>query len=1821
MDSSTLKNWTRLLLDVGKRNNLVNFKDLPKSTVEVLLPEVDVLFNKADTEYTIPVYDPQLESQEKSNPAVPPLPLDLEKRTPKQKREKYLERYALAARKKLLVYNGGDPIEAIENLEKKARFFFEETGLHVSYMVFGFIRWGEFNPNETSTPPNKAPLLLAPINIEWDRTQGSYVVRFTGDDPFLNPTFAFKMESEFGIVLPEYNNEPFYEYLQKVKDLVENDKYKQRVFPDCKIGLFSFQKINMYRDLTDNAVTILAHENVRRLLDKAPEPSDQPVTQRLANPLIELQNVVDADSSQLEAIEKARAGVSFVLQGPPGTGKSQTITNIVAELLGQGKKVLFVSEKQAALNVVYDKLCKAGLGEFCLELHSHKAHKKEVVAELCKTLRTPKSGVSSRADQEIHLKESTMRQLDAYVDELHKPRPIVEKSLYELYQDYSSLRNAPIVNWTIPNLSSFDDGTLQNVLLLLKEYAAYVPLVGEDYRQNPWHGLQKRNASFQNKRELQNTIDALWQLVTEIKNPLEEASRLYGLDVVNLLESYNVALLFELLSIPNEIGAPLLDASKRNLVVRSIRVLDAQSADIKTSQASLDALFDERVFSLNGKEYRERLVQLYDGVFYRLLKNETSASKNNAPLRDAVDALLRLVDEIRESLDELARLYDIRCATLVDVYNLYHIFPILSKTKALGPKFLNASTIERVADELAEIDDQRINIQKSQSAIDALFDKEIYDIDGKDSRLRLVRLYSGFFTRLFNGEYKSFSKKLRLYKRDGKKLSYQEEIDAMEKLELFQENTAAFETRVLSLGNFVAPSALENNDSRKALREALDQLVKFVGRQTPLGRLPQMSDQEFEEEHATLERIASSLEVAFTKYAAHITLASKNFKLSSFKIQNAVPWYREFADALDLYLRDGKKLSYYEQIDAMEKLEQYQKNVEQFNAYADSLDTLVCPPLLKNDDARRSLKTSLEKLSLLCDQNVPLGRLLNLNSVELERERVKFARLADALGKAFQKSDSVIFRAENYFDRANLDVQRDPREKVERRCAACRESLNVHVNALEEWIHFETQILPRLDAQNLLSFIDVVISSRLPCQEVPDAFQRLCREEQIVSIIASTPELARFSQISQDQTVQIFREKDAAQFMVNKARLRAFLSSQRPASEFAVPGSEVHILLREGEKKRKQKSIRVLLSEISDLALLLKPCFLMSPLSVSTFLAGDSLHFDTVIFDEASQIFPQDALGAIYRADQLIVVGDSKQMPPSNFFNASNDSDFEEEEDDESGKYESILDLCAGSLPVQRLSWHYRSRHESLIAFSNKNFYESRLVTFPSTQSRKEDVGINYYCVDGTFDRKLRHNYKEASFIVDLIYQHIKETPERSLGIVAFSQSQQKLIERLLKQRRLREQDKADFFRPDVPEPFFVKNLETVQGDERDTIIFSIAYAKGSDGKFLHNFGPLNRQQGERRLNVAVTRAKLNVKVVASIHGSDINLDQAKSHGARLLREYLEYAETGICAFSGETNQGELYESPDDFVDEVYETLVEKGYQVDKHVGASELKIDLAVKAPDTDDYFFAIECDGDAYRRSKNARDRDRLRQEVLKGTGWSYYRLWSTEWFKNRGRSLERLLQAINRTLSTHSHVSVKTPPSEPSVFDIADDDLGVSFEEKVDGSADNHFPRYRAANVDAIISSFPKDLQKIVHAILEVEAPLSEEILIKRIVSYFGREKVTNAVLHAYEEQMQGHQRHGIYRQNGFLYLETSRPLSLRSPGDLKRNVIQIAPQEIAAGMMQLIQQNVSLEKSALFQGVLRICEARMSQGVRERLEAALQFLGNRVVVEGERVSIPQ
>lgn len=704
--------------------------------------------------------------------------------------------------------------------------------------------------------------------------------------------------------------------------------------------------------------------------------------------------------------------------------------------------------------------------------------------------------------------------------------------------------------------------------------------------------------------------------------------------------------------------------------------------------------------------------------------------------------------------------------------------------------------------------------------------------------------------------------------------------------------------------------------------------------------------------------------------------------------------------------------------------------------------------------------------------------------------------------------------------------------------------------------------------------------------------------------------MSAFNRVSQDKAIRTFSDKDIEQFEINKAKIRAELSSARPSLDMIAPGSALAVLLREGEKKRKQKSIRALLAETGELVQRIKPCFLMSPLSVSTFLAPGSVEFDVVVFDEASQIFPQDAIGAIYRAKQLIVVGDSKQMPPSNFFNTTVEADDNDEETGDVTDFESILDLCSTSMRQLRLRWHYRSRYEQLITFSNKNFYDNDLVTFPSSKADAPGIGVDYYHVDGIFDRKSHTNRKEAEFIVDLIYQNIEKYPNRSLGVVAFSVAQQDLIDKLLSRRRQATPEKEYFFKSNVNEPFFIKNLETVQGDERDTIIFSIAYGMDADGRLLHNFGPLNRAGGERRLNVAVTRAKCNVQLVSSMHYTDIDVKRTSSEGAKLLREYLDYAENGNIALERTISVGQFEQFDSDFELEVCEFLRSQGFTVDTQVGCSGFRIDLGLRLPNSSDYVLAIECDGATYHSSKNARDRDRLRQEILERMGWKFYRIWSTDWFKNKSVEKQRLLEIAIEAVKNPTKVEAK-PIETPQIETFEEIAVEKHFE----------FPPYKAANIDAMGTAYlPRDFLGMIRAILEVEAPLSEDLLLKRIVGFFGRTKVTSVVQRAYEQQMFGCQRRGIIRKDGFLYLNNDKEIRFRGPGDIVRDIKQIAPEELAVGMLEILNQNVSADKNGLYRSLAMQCGvSRVGKAVNESMDAALEILKDRVNIDGDVISI--
>jgi len=514
--------------------------------------------------------------------------------------------------------------------------------------------------------------------------------------------------------------------------------------------------------------------------------------------------------------------------------------------------------------------------------------------------------------------------------------------------------------------------------------------------------------------------------------------------------------------------------------------------------------------------------------------------------------------------------------------------------------------------------------------------------------------------------------------------------------------------------------------------------------------------------------------------------------------------------------------------------------------------------------------------------------------------------------------------------------------------------------------------------------------------------------------------LREFFGMEQNERIRRFRALDDKVAELTRELIRARLSRQVADAQNInfVPKAEIALLSKELAKRMRHIPVRKLLANTPKLTARLKPCMLMSPLSVAQYLDPTCEAFDLVVFDEASQIPVWDAVGAIARGKQTIVVGDPKQLPPTNFFNAASgdEEDFADDLETESQKdLESVLDeLLGNKVRHRRLCWHYRSRHEGLISFSNARYYDGQLLTTPSPTTRDSGVSMKHL-PNAAYDKgKTRTNPGEAKALVEELVARLRSTdgPARSYGIVTFSLAQQQLIENLLdEQRSLHPEIETHFGgKPPVEgEPVFVKNLESVQGDERDVILFSIGYGKDSNGRLSMNFGPLNREGGQRRLNVAVTRAKHEIRVFSSLSADDIDLKRTRAQGVQDLKAFLDHAARG-----GRTQSSSLAgagpKAHSEFIEHVAGKLRAAGYTVHQQVGSSGYRVDLAVVDPsDASRYLLALECDGPNYRNAATARDRDKLRQAMLAGLGWKVHRIWSTDWWHKPEEEERKLLDSI--------------------------------------------------------------------------------------------------------------------------------------------------------------------------------------------------------------------
>lgn len=630
-------------------------------------------------------------------------------------------------------------------------------------------------------------------------------------------------------------------------------------------------------------------------------------------------------------------------------------------------------------------------------------------------------------------------------------------------------------------------------------------------------------------------------------------------------------------------------------------------------------------------------------------------------------------------------------------------------------------------------------------------------------------------------------------------------------------------------------------------------------------------------------------------------------------------------------------------------------------------------------------------------------------------------------------------------------------------------------------------------------------------------------------------------------------------------------------------------------KKRGHKPIRKLMSEAGSVIQQIKPVLLMSPISIAQYLPPGAMEFDLLVIDEASQVRPEDAIGAIVRAKQIVVVGDKRQLPPTSFFDRIV-SDVEELDPEEEADIpapavtsatalESVLTLCeARGLPSRMLRWHYRSKHPSLISVSNEIFYSDNggLILFPSPAATRETDGLVLTRVDGAYDRGgKRNNVKEAEAVAQAVAEHSLKHPNRSLGVVTFSTAQRDAINERLAALRQTHRGLDAFMREGEREEFFVKNIENVQGDERDVILISVGYGPRIAGAPLDSmaFGPVSTEGGERRLNVLFTRARYRTHVFTSFKSSDINLDRSKSVGARVLKQFLYYAETG-----DNVTGIDLGADPDsDFEVSVASEIRRLGYKVDYQVGSVGFKIDLAVHRPDHEGrYMLAVECDGATYHTAVWARERDRLRQEVLEGLGWRFHRVWSTDWFHRRGQEVRRLEAALVAATSYQAAPEVV----EDFIFEQPETEPAVAFEA---AAVFEDLPDYVLADfaVPAVEpqDASPNTMSSVVQRIIDIEGPIHREELGRRVATLFGKQKAGSRIVDAVRVGAYYLQRTkpDYFVKADFWTskaIEASPPLRNRSRALLSlRKAPMLPPAEIAVAVRRVLSDNGALSMDDL------------------------------------------
>ncbi len=1776
-----IETWKKLLLDFGKRNRLINFKDGKRSNVHIVSPSYESIFEKIavkESPIAFPyskkvfidddgneIHETVIEGDVKTNKTVSELQKTL----------------------KVLRYRANTSIE--------------EQGINILFLAFGMLKWRE---NDGSTETFLSPIILVPVKLIIESITSPYKLVPHEDEIVINPTLLYKLENDFGIILPEFDGtqDSISDYFDKCQKIVENKGWT--IERDVNLTNLSFLKINMYKDLERNEerlcinpiVSAIAGEGEPISLDEDISNYDHDKKERP----IDVFQVVDADSSQQDAILLSKKGVSFVLQGPPGTGKSQTITNIISEALADGKKVLFVSEKMAALQVVYNRLANVGLSDFCMTLHSHKANKKAVLQELANSISIERKKVKEEALAQLEVLQRKREELNEYQKELHTSCSALTTTVFEINGKLAKLGDVPDVVFSIPEVEKIDVQKLNDKVYLLRELEKTIGKRSKDYKDNVWRGATIDFLSNELRHDIDSNISELVPLLTTLNDKVSSCITSLELDFSHSIEGVDQLLTF--LKVAKD--SPLIperwltdDVEKHLATINECR---KETALIKNNYKEISDSFNQQIFGIDCKTQKTRLISSKNKTFSVLC-----FADNSFNLSGLVKSRQQLLDVSTDIEKIFVRASSLAEKVGLDIpYNLngldlfVEILKVLIQIKEIKPtlNWFDKEKFNQLKQSLETRkkvhDDYSSQLQEVQNE----FDKDILSIDCYPILQRFRGEYATFF-RFLNKQYKTDIRAIQGFSRTGKRLSYHDAIDTLLQLKKLADDKKTIEGSSeqckADYGNYYCGvdtqwGGLQNDvEIFYKLFTVLDKPSDRLRNLIIKGELPIEELFHFIESFEHI-RIRDKYDLANNLLKENVE--SDNHYISVLeKISKGYDQSKDFVDAFSGLLSLRKEETTYETLSVeLDKLELYQEAVKsmekrqnelssKFGKYYVGLDTdwdRLCQALAFAEN----LKKCVEDYSLS-------GNCVN--KICAEAESIKFC--GNMLGEISEIKSKVekplswfcaLFEDSGKFDKMNLIDFADY-------LSSCKN--NKHL--LEEWVDYRSNI-KKCEAVGLQPFVEQIETKEIETNYIAEAYLKRFYRLWLDKMMLQFPAVRNFRGRIQEQNIHEFCKLDTEQFRIAQARVRERLVDRIPDfNSITSSRDEIGILKRELAKQRRIMPLRKLFMSIPNLISTLRPCFMMSPLSVSVFLEARSYEFDLVVFDEASQVHTEDAIGAIMRGKQVIIVGDTKQLPPTNFFATSlNDEDFdvdiiEEEKDEEAGAYESILEEAVTVLPERSLRWHYRSRDEHLIAFSNMKIYNGSLVTFPSAIEKAPDIGVEYiHVTDGVYDRSWkRNNMIEAKRVAELVFEHFKKHPDRSLGVVTFSEAQQNAVDAAIRQMRLSNGSMERFFTEDKEEPFFIKNLENVQGDERDTIIFSIGYAKDSRGIMHMNFGPLSRDGGFRRLNVAITRAKYNVKLVGSIVATDIDLDKTSAEGVKLLRSYIEYAQQGIAALEKEIhyNYGLDFDSP--FEEAVYDFLSSKGYEVVTQVGCSGFRIDMAIKHPTQSGKFaIGIECDGAMYHSSRTARERDRLRQTVLEDMGWKIYRIWSTDWIKNQKYEENRLVEAID--------VALSEIPFEESVEKARNNDSNaIEIEEKIEArktiSEGYGFDIYQELPFQFHDGN---NEVEIIKNVIKAYQPIHFEALCRILAPMWGRQKATNVIRDTVSYYLM-HRLDGYVKRDGdFIAFVDFDDLKVRVPDSPEnvRSIELICDAELALAMKTIVQHSFGITSENLITETARV-----------------------------------